>query len=562
DPMTTVRGPDGAELLTGFDDAWSLEPGDSALWFDAPEGGAYEVVVAGENESAGDFLLQFNQAPAGSTALLPGGVAVPAPVSAANGPLRLQFAARSDCPTVLVITPDGGPDFRALVQVSDDSGALIAEFGAGPEEKRLTVEADSGQYVAEIIPLDGSADGQIVLTTACAAEQPACTAAPQAANALLPAVTPAGLLMVQPGGEMTYGDALQGDVGQSSPFLLYQFMAEEGDELAVQVTGVSFNFNPEIYLVSPSQQLIGLAKDSPGAFKANDAVLSLIASESGAYQAFVGSEDGQAGAFMVRLVGKAATDPIELPFEVPVVVEPEQLQGLDSPLLRYTFEAQPNCATMVALQGQGADALSLGSYVRRAQGDPVGRLRVSNVTGAALVVPAGSGGYEVLLAPPDEFSAIEPLTLTVSCQLESAICEAAAANVMSTPVELPPFTPAPTAVPQCGNGKCEGWENEYSCPGDCDICGNGVCGPFESYESCRIDCPFRPTATPEPVSTVVPQGTKVPVCGDSWCEADEAITCCGDCGTCPDPCGDGYCDKDAGENPETCRADCPVGQPG
>ena len=566
DATLAILDASGNVAAAGNADPWSPDPTDGFVAYTIPADGPYSVLIGSEFGTSGEYLLQFEQDSAVDPLTLAFGQTTIVPVLQQDGALWLDFEADPDCPTTMVVYPMVDPSaayFGYLINVFDQSGAQVGQInGERPVENRLVFAQGSGRYWAQIQQWKSLRDGQLLVTLSCGVEAPACSETALSIPDDQPlGDIPPGLFSARAGGEMTYGDALQGDVSQGSPYLLYQFQAEEGDELSVQVTGVSFAFNPEVYLVSPSSQLIGLAKDRPGAFKANDAVLSLIAGESGAYQAFVGSEDGQGGAFMIRLVGEAATAPISLPFEEPVIVLPEQLEGLDKPLLRYTFEAQPNCSTKVALQGEGADALSLGSFVRRAQGDPVGRLRVSEVTGAALVVPAGSGGYEVLLAPPDEFSAIEPLTLTVTCQLESAICEEAAANVMSTPVELPPFTPVPTDTPECGNDRCEGgWENEYSCPGDCDICGNGVCGPFETYETCRIDCPFRPTPTSPPVSTVVPQGTKVPVCGDNWCEADEAIYCCTDCGTCPtdvpNPCGDGFCDYDAGESYFTCPQDC------
>ena len=571
DASLAILDANGEVVAAGNADPWSPDPTDGFVAFTAPADGPYSVLVGSELGTSGEYLLQFEQASAVEPLNLEFGRTTIVPVVQAGGSLWLDFEADPDCPTTMVVYPMVDPSadyFGYLINVYDESGAQVGQInGERPVENRLEFAQGSGRYWAEVQPWKSLRDGQLLVTLSCGVEAPACseTALTIPDDEPLGDIPP-GLFSARAGGEMTFGDALQGDVSQGSPYLLYQFNAEEGDELSVQVTGVSFGFNPEIYLVSPSQQLIGLAKDSPGAFKAPDAVISLIAEETGAYQAFVGSEDAQAGAFIVRLVGEAAADPIALPFQEPVVVEPEQLESLDKPLLRYTFEAQPNCSTMVALEGDNAAALSLGSFVRRAEGDPVGRLRVSDVTGAALVVPAGSGGYEVLLAPPDEFSAIEPLTLTVTCQLESAICEAAAANVMSTPVELPPFTPAPTDAPECGNGKCDGgWENEYSCPGDCDICGNGVCGPFESYESCSIDCPYRPTPVPtDVVVTPGPDATKVPVCGDTWCEADEAVTCCGDCGTCaidvtvtPDICVvDGVCDWNGGENEFNCQQDC------
>lgn len=566
DTSLAILDLDNNVLAAGNSDPWSPDPTDGFVAYTIPADGPYKILISAEMGTSGQYLLQFEQASSVEPLRLGFGQTTRVPVGRNADSLWLDFDASASCPTVMTVHPLVDPAagaFGYLVNVFDSNGAQVGQLnGERPVENRLEFAAGSGRYWAQIQPWNSAYDGELLVTLSCAAGQPVCSESvlslPDAEP--LPEIPP-GLFSARAGGLLDYGTSMQGEVGQSSPFLAYQFAATEGDELALQVTGISFAFDPDMYIISPSNELIGFATDSPGAFKANDAVFAAIATETGSYVALVGSQDNQAGAFVIRLIGQTAATPIPLPFEQPVVVEPSEFDGLDKPLLRYTFEAQPDCSTMVALTGQGADTLSLGSYVRRAQGNAVGRLRVSDVTGAALVVPAGSGGYEVLLAPPDEFSAIEPLTLTVTCQLASEVCVAAAGNTMPEPVDLPPFTPAPTPVPQCGNGVCEGWEDEYSCPGDCDICGNGVCGPFETYDSCRIDCPTRPTATPELVTTPIPQGTKVPVCGDGWCEADEAIYCCTDCGTCPTPtgpvCGDGFCDYDAGEGYFTCPRDCP-----
>ncbi len=565
DSSLAVLDAAGEVVAAGNADPWSPDPTDGFLAFIIPADGPYTILISSEFGTSGEYLLQFEQASAVAALELGFGQTTNVPVLQNNAALWLDFEANADCPTVMVVHPQVDPNaayFGYLVNVFDASGAQVGQLnGERPVENRLEFAAGSGRYWAQIQPWKSQRDGSLYVTLSCAVEAPACTETVLSIpDDEPPADLPPGLFSARAGGELTYGAALPGEVGGNAPFLLYQFNAEQGDELALQITGISFEFNPEVYLISPSQELVRLAKDSPGAFRASDAVLAFIAGETGPYQAFVGSEDAAAGAFVIRLVGESAADPIPLPFEEPVVVEPSALEGLEQPLLRYTFDAQADCSTMVALEGDGAAALSLGSFVRRAQGDPVGRLRVSDLTGAALVVPAGSGGYEVLLAPPDEFSAIEPLTLTVTCQLDSAICEAAAGNALSTPVELPPFTPAVTPTPACGDGICGGgWEDEYSCPGDCDVCGNGICGPFETFESCRRDCRRpRATATPQ-LPITVPEGTKVPVCGDNWCEADEAIYCCTDCGTCPTPppvCNfNQECERTLGENPENCP-DC------
>lgn len=562
---------DNNVLAAGNTDPWSPDPGDGFVAYTIPADGPYKILISAEMGTSGQYLLQFEQASLVEPLRLGLEQTTRVPVGQNAGALWLDFEASASCPTVMTIHPQVDPaasPFGYLINVYDSNGAQVGQLnGERPVENRLEFAAGSGRYWAQVQPWRSARDGELLVSLSCAAGQPACTESvlsiPDAVP--LPEIPP-GLFSARAGGLLEYGSAMQGEVGQSAPFLAYQFAATEGDELALQVTGISFAFDPDMYIISPSNELIGFATDSPGAFKANDAVFSAIATETGSYVALVGSQDNQAGAFVIRLIGQTAATPIPLPFEQPVVVEPSEFDGLDKPLLRYTFDAQPDCSTMVALTGQGADALSLGSYVRRAQGNAVGRLRVSDVTGAALVVPAGSGSYEVLLAPPDQFHAVEPLTLTVTCQLASEVCVASADNVMPEPVDLPPFTPAPTPAITCGDGICGGgWENEFSCPGDCDVCGNGVCGPFESYETCRTDCP-RPRVTPVPTEAPVtpgPEPTHVPICGDGWCEADEAATCCGDCGTCPtavptqDPCGDGFCDYEGGESYWTCPIDCP-----
>lgn len=434
DPIATVRGPDGADFLTSYDDAWSPEPGDSVITFNAPESGAYSVVVAGEGETAGDFLLQFNQSPAGSTALLPGGQAVPVPVSAAAGPLRLQFASLPNCPTVLVITPNGDQAFRARTQVYDEQGTLIAEFSDGPEEKRLTLGANSGQYVAEITPLPGSSDGQIVLTVACANEQPACTAAPEPVESVLPVVTPAGLLMVQPGGELTFDAALQGEIGQSSPLVGYTFEGAAGDSVVVQVTGISLGFNPTVSLLGPTLTQLAAADDSPGSFRRSDALLQSVLPEDGRYTALVGSVGNLAGAFMIRLSEDPASAPIALSPDAPTTVDAAALAGDDGWFQRYVFSALDSCPTAVDIQTADGSPFAVGMVVRRAGGEVIGAVQPSNAAGLNLVVPAGSGDYEVLISRYGDLDQLGQIVIGVSCQANSPACLAGGSPLLiSTP---------------------------------------------------------------------------------------------------------------------------------
>ena len=87
----------------------------------------------------------------------------------------------------------------------------------------------------------------------------------------------------------------------------------------------------------------------------------------------------------------------------------------------------------------------------------------------------------------------------------------------------------------CGDGVCNGEEDESNCLEDCPAaCGNGECGSDETVESCPEDCDMS--------------------CGDGWCLFDEtAADCPEDCGT---SCGDGKCRPS--ETGAACPADCAV----
>jgi Cys-rich repeat protein len=89
--------------------------------------------------------------------------------------------------------------------------------------------------------------------------------------------------------------------------------------------------------------------------------------------------------------------------------------------------------------------------------------------------------------------------------------------------------------PACGDATCDDGEDATSCPEDCDepTCGNGSCDDGEDAASCPEDCD---EAT----------------CGNGTCDDDEdADSCPDDCEPEESECGDGVCDPD-----EDCLRDC------
>ena len=609
DPMVTVRGPDGTDLFTGFDDPWSPEPGDSLVTFNAPAGGAYSVVVQGEGGSSGDFVLQFNQQAAPPTGILPGGPAVPVPVSAAAGPLRLQFATNTDCPTTLVISP-GDPPAQAVVNLHDAQGMWFAQLNASAEQ-RVTLEADSGLYVAEIVPVPGSADGQLVLTVACAAEQPACTAPPAAEAAPVP--TPAGLLMVQPDGELATGEAKQGEIGQASAQLGYTFEGTAGQAIAVQVSGLSFGFQPVLTLLGPTLAQVASAQPGTGGFRPGDAVLRAVLPEDGRYSAVTGSADQAPGAFLIRLAEDPASTPALLSAGVPITVDAAALAGEDGWFQRYTFTALDSCPTALDIQTAGGFPLALGVVVRHAGGEVVGQFAQSQIVSAALAVPAGSGEYEVLVPRYGDLDALGQITLSVSCQADSAACSAGGSTLListPTPGAAPADQPTSTLALQGGEftgivsaasanvrrGDSQAFSVIHALTQGTQVAVIGVSNSGSGWFKVRLDdgaegwmspqvltvsgdtagLPrLSPPAAPAGAPTSAPGGggnsgggntgggnaegnsgggASGEVCGNGTCEANENPTgCYQDCGYCTD----GTCNSRF-EDQYSCQADCPA----
>jgi len=90
----------------------------------------------------------------------------------------------------------------------------------------------------------------------------------------------------------------------------------------------------------------------------------------------------------------------------------------------------------------------------------------------------------------------------------------------------------------CGNYICNPlWgEDEETCPTDCGWwCGDGICNGNENEHTCDHDC------------------GRGPLCGDYICEPplEDDETCFVDCG-----CGNGRCDVEQGESESNCYVDC------
>ena len=112
----------------------------------------------------------------------------------------------------------------------------------------------------------------------------------------------------------------------------------------------------------------------------------------------------------------------------------------------------------------------------------------------------------------------------------------------------------------CGDGACNGNEDNSTCPLDCTICGDGFCGADEDAWGCPSDCSFCGDGTCGSNETSWTCPDDCASCGDGFCSRTEgADSCPSDCGS-PGFCGDGLCDS--AEDADSCPFDCGGGDGG
>jgi len=107
----------------------------------------------------------------------------------------------------------------------------------------------------------------------------------------------------------------------------------------------------------------------------------------------------------------------------------------------------------------------------------------------------------------------------------------------------------PVAGSCCGDGACEGIEDNLNCAVDCGappFCGDGTCDPGEDSCNCSQDCGVPPATETSCTDGVDNDCDGLTDCNDTDCATDPA---------CIVPfCGDGTCDP--GEDPCSCPQDC------
>lgn len=145
-PTITLLSPIQQNLTTSSSDPTSPESPDARLSYRLPQSGVYSVLVAGFNNSQGDYLLRLFVRPAAESISLALDEAVSVSLSDETPARTFSFSASPDGPTTFS-TAGTPPDFPFLVEIRSAAGQLVALF-PGLAEAAFIIPSGSGQYTA------------------------------------------------------------------------------------------------------------------------------------------------------------------------------------------------------------------------------------------------------------------------------------------------------------------------------------------------------------------------------------------------------------------------------
>ncbi len=204
-----------------------------------------------------------------------------------------------------------------------------------------------------------------------------------------------GLALAQ--GSLTYGSTVTGEITATTPFVIYAFQANAGDQVTVYAVGITPGFRPSLSLLGPDQRQIGVATGDPfGVEDGPAARLNHRIASTGRHSLLVSSTDAIPGEFLLTLSGRPSVSSNVISPNAPVTIN----IPAGAAAVRYSFQAPQSGQLTLSLTTSTPNFAFL-ARVFDPSGSLIAGLAGEALTGAALSVGPGSGFYEVSVAGLD-----------------------------------------------------------------------------------------------------------------------------------------------------------------
>ena len=198
-------------------------------------------------------------------------------------------------------------------------------------------------------------------------------------------------------GSLTYGSTVTGSLTAETPFVIYAFQANAGDQITVIAVGVSPGMTPGISLLGPDQRQLAVSSGDPfGAEDGRTARISHRAASTGRYSLLISNTASTPGDFLLTLSGRPSEASASLAIDIPTTIN---IPPGAAPML-YSFTAPQNGLLTLTLSTSTPNFAFL-ARVYGPEGNLVAGLAGQALTTAALSVGPGNGFYEIAISALD-----------------------------------------------------------------------------------------------------------------------------------------------------------------
>lgn len=248
----------------------------------------------------------------------------------------------------------------------------------------------------------------------------------------------------QAAGRLSYGTSTGGSVNPNEPLAFYTFDGTVGDLVNVQVVGFTADMNPNVSLLSSTQERLAINNNDVFSPITGDASLSWFLPYSGLYVLAVSDTQNGVSQFVLRLDGR--------PEVVSPMLQPNVAVRVDIPAGSeeqfFRFEHQSQCFSTLTIIPETPE-FAFTAHVRSDVGQSLAVLRGGALRENRVTVPPDSGIYEVEVGAATS-DAEGYVLLVLTCAEDAPFCDSAAdfgpvdLTLQGGTVNATPVAPTPT----------------------------------------------------------------------------------------------------------------------
>jgi len=204
---------------------------------------------------------------------------------------------------------------------------------------------------------------------------------------------------------VAYGQNVSGTLGPAAPVSVFTFVGAANDLVTARVIAISPELDPNISILSPTQQQVAANDNDPLVPGGTDARISTVLPADGVYLIIIAATNGTSGDFLLLLDGQPAAESDLTAFEEEMPFagagDGDAAAGAPNPTQVFTFSADPNAPTSASFSTADAGYMFSAEVRNATSGQLVAFVTGSDTNPVSLTLAAGNQTFSVAIFPAD-----------------------------------------------------------------------------------------------------------------------------------------------------------------